>query len=60
MRIYILPILVVLLVSCDNTENHSPLKFNGMLENNMILDMSSEHLAGFKWINKPKSFKINN
>ena len=56
----LLLVLLLVLVSCKTVEHHPSTKFNALEENNMISDFTNEDLAGFKWMNKPKTFSVKN
>ncbi len=51
--------LILVLFGCKKSEFKADLKDDNLLENNILAELSDENLADLKWINQPKSFKID-
>ena len=61
-NIRFLIILVLIQMSCNNSENQSSLKGIEIvnMENNKLANITMRNLGDFKWLNEPKSFQIEN
>ena len=53
-------ILMLLFLSCNQTENRSTPQTKELQLNNMISGISHENLADFKWLNEPSAFTLDN
>lgn len=53
-------LIIVALVSCNNTEQKTSNVPAQLSTNNLLTDLSGTNSADLKWMNKPKSFTIEN
>lgn len=59
-KIVIRILLILTLISCNQTGEKSSIKSNTLLINNMLSDLSSNNLGDLKWLHKPQSYTIEN